>query len=67
MTRRDRVFGSPYNLAPGHTKIPVLGFSRKDGGVSDFLSADFECMLNDHAGKVYDSREKLALGPNGAQ
>ena len=51
-----RLFLVPYNLAAGHTKIPVFGFCRKDGGVSDFLATDFERMLSDHSEIVYDSR-----------
>jgi hypothetical protein len=54
----DLFFLVPYNLAAGHTKIPVLGFSRKEGGMSDFLSVDFERMVNEHSEKVYDSREE---------
>lgn len=52
----DHLFLVPYNLAAGKTKIPVLGFSLKDGGVSDFLSTDFERMLVDHSDLEYDSR-----------
>jgi hypothetical protein len=54
----DQLFLVPYNLAAGHTKIPVFGFFRKVGGVSDFLSVDFERMLSDHSELVYDSRQK---------
>lgn len=53
----DLLFLIPYNLAAGHTKIPVFGFIRKEGGVSDFLVTDFDRMMNDHSEKVYDSRE----------
>lgn len=52
----DKFFIVPYNLSKGHAKIPVIGFAQKDGGISQFLSEDFELMLKDHAKKIYDSR-----------
>lgn len=54
----DKLLLVPYNQAQGHTTIPVIGFMRKSGGVSDFLADDFDRMLADHAVKVYDSRER---------
>ena len=47
----------PYNLASARSIIPVLVFQQKHGGISDFLSKEFESVLKDHATLTYDSRE----------
>ncbi len=48
----------PYNLASARSVIPVLVFGNKPGGISDFLSKEFEHVLDDHATLIYDSRRK---------
>ena len=47
----------PYNLSRGRTKLPVIAFRRRQGGVSEFLEQDFERLLEQHAKPVYDSHK----------
>jgi hypothetical protein len=45
----------PYNLGSARSVLPVLVFDKKDGGISEFLSKEFEGVLKEDASLIYDS------------
>jgi hypothetical protein len=53
----DEVFLVPYNLSLGRPKIPVIGFTVKEGGAGQFLKDDFEALITGDAELFYDSHK----------